>query len=429
MYIQNNLYICSVNLSRMKLRTSILICISISCVFFACSTQPPTKSAYNAYYSEEQLREMREQGRAQAKAYFEKLEKMHPDSVKTLELSWTYLDSLPDVSKYNKVWMISFSGNETPKVDKSLFSSDSLTLVRLESCGIREIEFPEGNRIESITLTNNELTRIPSSIRRCKHLRSLNLEGNQIRHIPRWILDLDNLEDLTLNFNQLKLNRSDIRHLSKVKQIIIGGNGIEKLPNNIGRLHCESMNLGKNKLRALPKSFANLKQIKSLIFYENKFEEIPEVLADFKELKHLDFYKNNLTQIPDFVGNMDGLQQLFLAFNKIELIPDTLRHLKRLKYFYIHHNELHFLPEWITEMDSIERFGVGFNHLLDLPDLSKMKSLKDFDCEHNLLERFPWGLVEKPDMEIIVLRDNDFVMTDEEKVKLEEAKKQTTIVY
>jgi Leucine-rich repeat (LRR) protein len=111
------------------------------------------------------------------------------------------------------------------------------------------------------------------------------------------------------------------------------------------------------------------------------------------------------------------------------LIPDTLRHLKRLKYFYIHHNELHFLPEWITEMDSIERFGVGFNHLLDLPDLSKMKSLKDFDCEHNLLERFPWGLVEKPDMEIIVLRDNDFVMTDEEKVKLEEAKKQTTIVF
>ena len=125
-----------------------MICISISCVFFACSTQPPTKSAYNAYYSEEQLREMREQGRAQAKAYFEKLEKMHPDSVKTLELSWTYLDSLPDVSKYNKVWMISFSGNETPKVDKSLFSSDSLTHVRLESCGIREIEFPEGNRIE-----------------------------------------------------------------------------------------------------------------------------------------------------------------------------------------------------------------------------------------------------------------------------------------
>lgn len=413
----------------MKPINTILTCFAISCIFFSCSTQRQSKPAYNSYFSEEQLREMRENGRAQAKAYFEELEKMHPDSVETLELSWAYLDSLPDLSKYNKVWMISFSGNETPKVDKSLFSSDSLTLVSLDHCGIRAIDFPEGNRIERINLTNNELTRIPKSIRRCKHLKALNLEGNQIRHIPRWIMELDSLEEITLNFNQLKLNRSDIRHLSKVKQIIIGGNGIEKLPTNIGRLHCESMNLGKNKLKTLPKSFAQLKQMKSLIFYENNFEEIPEVLSGFKELKHLDFYKNNLTQIPDFVGDMDSLQQLFLSFNKIETIPDTLRNLKRLKYLYIHHNELHFLPEWLGKMDSIERLGVGFNHLLDMPNLSKMKSLVEFDCEHNLLERFPWEIVEKPGMELIVVRNNDFILSDEEKMKLIKASKETNLIY
>ncbi len=354
---------------------------------------------------------------------------MHPDSVKTLELSWTHLDSLPDVSKYNKVWMISFSGNETPKVDKSLFSSDSLTQVSLNHCGIREIDFTEGNHIKSISLSNNELTRIPKSIRRCKNLRSLNLEGNQIRHIPRWILELDSLEDITLNFNQLKPRKSDIRHLAKAKQILVAGNGIERLPKNIGRLHCESMNLAKNKLKTLPKSFSQLKQMKNLVFYENQFEEIPEVLVDFKALKHLDFYKNNLCQIPDFVGDMDGLQQLFLSFNKIEKIPDTLRNLKQLKYLYVHHNELHFLPKWIMEMDSIERLGVGFNHLIDLPDLSKMKSLKDFDCEHNLLERFPWELLEKPDMELINARNNDFILSDEDRMRIIKASKTININY
>ena len=413
----------------MKRKIYILICLSLCCAFFSCSTQRQSKSAYNGYFGEEELREMRENGRAKAKAYLEELEKMHPDSIETLNLSWTYLDTLPDFSKYNKVWMISFSGNETPKVDKSLFSSDSLTHVYLERCGIREIDFPEGNHIEHINLINNELTRIPSSIRRCKHLKSLNLEGNQIRHIPRWILELDSLEDITLNYNQLKLRKSDIRHLSKVKQIIIGGNGIKKLPKNIGQLQCESMNLGKNKLHSLPNSFAKLNQMKSLIFYENNFEEIPEILAGFKELKHLDFYKNNLTQIPDFVGDMDGVQQLFLSYNKIETIPDTLRNLKRLKYFYIHHNELHFLPEWLAEMDSIERLGVGYNHLLDLPDLSKMKSLVELDCEHNLLERFPWEIVEKPDMELIVVRDNDFILSDEEQIKLIKASKTVNLIY
>ena len=299
----------------------------------------------------------------------------------------------------------------------------------LNLCDIQEVSIPKDNCIERLNLTNCKLTRIPSGIRCCKHLNALNLEGNKIRHIPRWIMELDSLEEINLNFNKLKLNRSDIRHLSKVKQIIIGGNDIEKLPNNIGRLHCESMNVGKNKLHSLPKSFAKLNQMKTLIFYDNEFEEIPEVLADFKDLKHLDFYKNHIKEIPDFVGNMEGLQQLFLSFNNIETIPDTLRNLKRLKYFYIHHNELHFLPEWITEMDSIERLGVGFNHLLDLPDLSKMKSLKDFDCEHNLLERFPWELVEKPDMELINARNNDFNLSDEEQMRLIKASKTVNVVY
>ena len=126
---------------------------------------------------------------------------------------------------------------------------------------------------------------------------------------------------------------------------------------------------------------------------------------------------------------MDGLQQLFLSFNKIEKIPDTLRNLKQLKYLYVHHNELHFLPKWIMEMDSIERLGVGFNHLIDLPDLSKMKSLKDFDCEHNLLERFPWELLEKPDMELINARNNDFILSDEDRMRIIKASKTININY
>lgn len=413
----------------MKTRIHMLICLAISCAFFSCSTRPVARPSYLDYYSEEELQEMYERGRAKELAYLQKLENSNPDSVILLNLDFTYLDSVPDLSKYNKVRIATFSGIESNKVDKSLFLSDSLKVVTLNGCSFRNIDFPEDNHIERLNLTNCHLTHIPACVRRCKHLKDLNLEGNQIRHIPRWILELDSLEEISLNFNQLKLNKSDIRHLTHVKQILLGGNGIERLPKNVGRLHCESMNLGKNKLRSLPKSFAQLKNMKSLIFYENNFEEIPDVLEGFKELKHLDFYKNNIKEIPDFVGDMDGLQQLFLSFNHIEVIPDTLRNLKRLKYFYIHHNELHFLPEWISEMDSIERFGVGFNHLLDLPNLSKMKSLKDFDCEHNLLEHFPWELVEKLGMEMINARNNDFILSDEDRMRIIKASKTININY
>jgi Leucine-rich repeat (LRR) protein len=225
------------------------------------------------------------------------------------------------------------------------------------------------------------------------------------------------------------LKKRDIRRLSKVEDVLLAGNGIKKLPDNVGCLRCESLNLSKNQLSTLPKSFAEMKQVRYLIFYDNVFETIPEELVGFKNLKHLDFYKNKITEIPDFIGDMDNLQQLFLSFNKIEEIPDTIRNLKRLKYFYIHHNELHFLPEWITEMDSIERFGVGFNHLLELPEVWKMEALQEFDCEHNLLERFPWELVDKPEMEILNVRDNNFSLSIEETVRLEKANKTKRISY
>lgn len=322
-----------------------------------------------------------------------------------------------------------FTSCATQRVKYVTYVPDSVTVFEVVRAEVYDLDIPKDNKIEVLSLTNSGLDRIPSSIKRCKHLQRLNLEGNQIKHIPRWLSSLDSLEEINLNFNKLNLKRRDIRRLSNVEDVLMAGNGIKKLPDNIGVLRCESLNLSKNQLSALPKSFAEMKQARYLIFYENKFEAIPEVLAGFNDLKHLDFYKNKITEIPDFIGDMANLQQLFLSFNKIEEIPDTLRNLKRLKYFYIHHNELHFIPEWITEMDSIERFGVGFNHLLDLPDLSKMKALYEFDAEHNLLERFPWELVEKPEMEILILRDNDFILTDQEILRLEKKKKQINLVY
>ena len=322
-----------------------------------------------------------------------------------------------------------FTSCATQRVKYVTYVPDSVTVFEVVRAEVYDLDIPKDNKIEVLSLTNCGLDRIPSSIKHCKHLQRLNLEGNRIKHIPRWLSSLDSLEEINLNFNKLNLKRRDIRRLSKVEDVLLAGNGIKKLPDNIGVLGCESLNLSKNQLSTLPKSFAEMKQARYLIFYENKFEAIPEVLAGFNDLKHLDFYKNKITEIPDFIGDMDNLQQLFLSFNKIEEIPDTLRNLKRLKYFYIHHNELHFIPEWITEMDSIERFGVGFNHLLELPDLSKMKALYEFDAEQNLLERFPWELVEKPEMETLILRDNDFILTDQELMRLEKTKKRINLVY
>ena len=300
------------------------------------------------------------------------------------------------------------------KIDKKLLASDSLRNVIIEQCGLKKIKFPKGNKIESIKLFDNNFKRIPPSIKHCKNLVHLDLEHNQIKHIPSFIADLDSLRSLDLNHNRLKLSKSDVKHASKVKKLSIGGNNIEKLPENIGILQCTNLNLGKNKLSSLPASFADLKQVHHLIFYENEFVTIPEEIADFENLQHLDFYKNHIKEIPGFIGNFENLHYLYLSYNEIEVIPDTLRNLKNLNYFYIHHNKILTIPDWIVEMDSLERLGVGYNKLISMPDLSEMPALIELNCEGNLLEEFPWKLVEKPGMQFLIVRDNLFELKEDE---------------
>lgn len=314
------------------------------------------------------------------------------------------------------------------KIDKKLLASDSLRNVIIEQCGLRKIKFPRGNKIESIKLFDNKLKRVPPSIKHCKNLEHLDLEYNQIKHIPSFIANLDSLRSLDLNHNRLKLSKSDVKHASKVKKLSIGGNNIEKLPENIGILQCTNLNLGKNKLRSLPASFADLKQLKHLILYENEFEKVPEEIETLDSLEHLDFYKNKITKIPDFIGNFKNLKYLYFSYNEIETIPDTLSSLKNLKYFYIHHNKIVTLPNWIVELDSLERLGVGYNKLISMPNMSEMTSLIELNCEGNLLEEFPWKLVEKPGMQFLIVRDNMFELKEEEIEFLSQPKK-TVIVF
>ena len=46
--------------------------------------------------------------------------------------------------------------------------------------------------------------------------------------------------------------------------------------------------------------------------------------------------------------------------------------------------------------------------------MSEMTSLIELNCEGNLLEDFPWKLVEKPGMQFLIVRDNLFELSDEE---------------
>jgi Leucine-rich repeat (LRR) protein len=43
-----------------------------------------------------------------------------------------------------------------------------------------------------------------------------------------------------------------------------------------------------------------------------------------------------------------------------------------------------------------------------------MTALNELDVQDNVLEDFPWELLEKPNMKLLIVKNNNFILTKEE---------------
>lgn len=346
-------------------------------------------------------------------------ENINPDSVSKVNFNNLYFNEVPDISKFINLRIIEGESNLITKLPKSTFKSDSLIRVNFSLNKIKQVHFKSNSKITSVNLSHNKLKRIPRSIKKLKYLRHINLSDNQLKKIPRFILKLDSLQEITLNYNHLKLSKRSILNLARVKSILLAGNKLTELPENIDQLSSvEKLNFAKNELSALPEAFARLEGLTSVIFYKNQFSEIPPEIFKLTKLYELDFYYNHIEEIPEEIGNLTRLKQLFLSYNSINVLPKSLTKLKNLKYLYLHHNNLIIIPEWITQLSNLERLDFSYNKIISLPDLSKIDSLTEVDLQENQLEYFPWSLLEKANLKVLIARNNPFILDEPEDIFL-----------
>lgn len=345
------------------------------------------------------------------------------DSIKKLTLTNLKIETLPDISVFSKAIFIDFRNNQIEKVQtKNWPDSDSLEKIILSNNQIKKVRFKKSASVTTLDLSENELKRIPYSVRKLKNLKFLDVSKNHIKRIPCFLKKMDSLQELTINYNQLKkLSKRDIKKFKNLKSIHMGANGLTHIPQNINELsEIETLNFGINSISTLPATFSELISLEHLIFYRNQFEEMPEEIWALKKLKQIDFYHNQIKKIPDAIGSLDSLLQIFLAYNKIEEIPDTIFKLKKLKALYIHHNKIVMVPKEITQLNNLTYLDLGYNRIFEIPDLSALKNLMEIDLQENTLSEFPYELTEIESLRKIYLMGNPFVMTKEERKEMEE---------
>ncbi len=158
------------------------------------------------------------------------------------------------------------------------------TAVRLfmDSCGLQSTAVSEvagvtSGEINSLSLTNKAITKIPSNVNELVFLKTLQLDSNSIRVIPEEISALNSLLTLSLSANK-----------------------IDSIPFELSDcIALTTLNLDHNQLISLDNLLSTLSSLKSLSFKGNKVEKLPASITRMSFLTFLDGSNNRISELPE----------------------------------------------------------------------------------------------------------------------------------
>ncbi|XP_033323175.2 PH domain leucine-rich repeat protein phosphatase [Megalopta genalis] len=294
------------------------------------------------------------------------------------------------------------------------------------------IAFPA---IEELVLSQNQLTNANNNLEllhRFPKLHVLHLESNELKKIPRELLELRRLTYLNVSDNKIEKIPSDISQLINLKELILDRNGIKYLPQELGELkNLRNISLAGNCLSSLP-SFFNMRALtltdvlpktdhnkgyKDERSTQNNLYKVNLrnnqlkgniILGNYGNLTHLDVSENSIEKLD--ISALQELRSIRCARNilteltvcgrnlvsliagnnklkklTIEPMPVNLEHLD------VSYNNLDALPEWTPDLPVLRALFASHNALTALPDrlLTQPSRLEVLHLPHNRLQALP----------------------------------------
>ena len=152
---------------------------------------------------------------------------------------------------------------------------------------------------------------------------------------------------------------------------------LDALPSELFALAdtLEVLDVGGNRLTALPPQFAELRALRVLFASGNRFDVLPPVLGALPELSQLGvrgcgiahippealppqlrwltLTDNALTVLPEALGERPRLQKLMLAGNRLRSPPRSLEGARNLELLRLSANAMDVLPPWLAELPAL----------------------------------------------------------------------------
>jgi Leucine-rich repeat (LRR) protein len=314
------------------------------------------------------------------------------NTIKKLSFGFHQTEGILKYYGHNKVPEILFECSQLETIDLSYndlhgIPSKIQTLKNLQIFNIQHNllkELPEsvGNlnheKFSFLDASYNELIELPEELGHLLSLKRLYAQGNNVTTIPPTLGTLNNLKILDLRWNDLSaFPKNFFEGLTSLTQLYITGNKIKSLEHlrdlkdlNVIWAEDNQIEIEENStfLKGLP-------SLETLGLGANNLKVLPRTLFELKDLRELYLWGNKLEIIPEDIYNLQKIELLDFTGNYIHTVSHKIQQLPNLKYLYFIGNKIiHYSPElkkWLSNVEkSLEILTLGEDLFLNERDCS-----------------------------------------------------------
>nr|AVM85910.1 scribble [Oopsacas minuta] len=333
-------------------------------------------------------------------------------SLHELYLDYNQIKDLPPLlfQQLINLRVLTLSENDLIKIPPQIANMDRLVELDISKNGL--IDLPDNiqhcNSLRILDVSFNPLVRTPDCVARVKSLTKCCLNDTNLERMPNEIGSLVNLQVLECRDNNLTELPASIGCLSKLAQFDLGGNEIDYLPPEIGQLSLlQELWLDSNNLPEMPQEISHLSRLECLDVSKNRLDALPDNINLLQNLADLHLTENCIQWLPLGIGHLKKLTLLKVDINRLHSLPDTIEHLVELREFVLSENALESTPAALYELPNLEVLYLDQNRITHIPSsFGKNPSLRILSLRNNELVDIPESVRLLTELKVLDLRNN-----------------------
>jgi len=212
-------------------------------------------------------------------------------------------------------------------------------------------------------------------------------------HLPTFVQDTNHdmygsILDWDMSNRQLEIIPDSLGYTRVVGTLDLSKNKLRAVPDSFGNFICGSLDLSTNFIERIPETFWTCRVKNDLRMHENDFmheDSLPESFGGLIVGGNLSLCYCRLTVLPEAFGDMSVGGDLDLHGNVLVTVPNSFGLIRVLGEIDLRMNELHDIPESIGRLACGKTLRLNSNAIVDLPESFKQIKVGgdlDLRCNH-----------------------------------------------